>query len=118
MNEMPQGVRPLYSGFSEEPHPDVQRDEMDRGPVNQELLNSRIRWTLQLDLLLEEETAFDALIVWYSQTIRVIGSFDMKHPRTGETLRCSLVDGKLGVLQPIRPGFKAGTVPITVEFYR
>lgn len=118
MNELPSGVRLLFTGFNEEPHPEVQRDEMDRGPINQELLNSRMRWTMPLALFLDRAETFDALITWYTDTIRVIGWFNMKHPRTGKELRVRLVDGKLGALQPIRPGWKAGTVDITVEFWQ
>lgn len=118
MNELPEGVKVLFSGFNEEPHPQVQRDEMERGPVNQELLNSRMRWTMPLSLFLDRAEAFDALIRWYTETIRVIGFFDLKHPRTQETIRCRLEEGKLGTLQPVRPGFKAGTVDIVVEFWK
>lgn len=118
MNELPAGVQVLFSGYQEEPHPDVQRDEMDRGPINQELLNSRMRWTMPLTLLILSPEAFDALTNWYTNTIRVIGWFDIKHPRTGETLKVRLEDGKLGALQPIRPGFKAGQVQITVEYWK
>ncbi len=118
MNELPAGVQVLFAGFQEEPHPDVQRDEMERGPINQELLNSRMRWTMPLTLLILEAAAFDALLDWYSNTIRVIGWFDIKHPRTRETIQVRLEKGVLGPLQPIRPGWKAGQVQITVEYWK
>lgn len=116
MNELPAGVQVLVAGFEDTPKPDVQRDEMDRGPANQELINSRLRWEMAVTFLMESRSALDAFEFWYTSTIKIIGWWDMRHPRTGKMIRCRLIKGERGSAVPIAPGFRASTVTATVEY--
>lgn len=118
MNELPEGVQVLVAGFGETPDPDVQRDEMERGPINQELLNSRIRWTITVTFMMESKAALAAFFSWYRNTIKVIGYFTMKHPRTGEELQFRLVDGKIGTAAPIAPNWRASTIAAELEYFQ
>lgn len=117
MNELPNGVQILLGGFSESPDPQVQRDEMERGPVNQELLNTRMRWSMPIQFLMESREALDALLAWYRNDIKVIGFFPMRHPRTGETIQARLVEGKLENAVPIAPNWRASTINCEVEYW-
>lgn len=117
MNELPQGVQVLVSGFTDTPMPDVQRDEMDRGPINQELINTRLRWEMDAVFLMESRKALDEVLFWYTNTIRIIGYFDMRHPRTGKQIRARLVKGELGSPVPIAPGFRASTIQTKLEYF-
>jgi hypothetical protein len=117
MNELPSGVQVLVAGYGETPSPQVLRDEMDRGPVNQELINSRMRWTMSVTFLMESKAALDALLVWYRDTIKVIGYFTLNHPRTGKPIQARLVEGKLGTISPLAPGFRASSVSVELEYY-
>ena len=117
MNELPSGVQILLGGFSESPQPQVQRDEMERGPVNQELINSRLRWEMPVQFLMESKQALTDMLAWYTRTIRVIGFFDMRHPRTGEVIRARLVEGKMEQAVPIAPDWRASTINATIEYW-
>lgn len=117
MNELPAGVQVLVAGFADTPKPDVQRDEMDRGPVNQELINTRLRWEMDVTFLMESKQALEEFEFWYTRTIRIIGWFDLKHPRTKKVIRARLVDGERQAAVPIAPGFRASTISAKLEYY-
>lgn len=116
MNELPSGVQVLAAGFEDVPKPDVQRDEMDRGPMNQELINQRIRYEMTVTFLMDTRSALDAFEHWYTNVIKIVGWWDMPHPRTGKTIRVRLIKGERGAAVPIVPGFRAATVTATVEY--
>lgn len=116
MNELPPGVQVLVSGFADTPMPDVQRDEMDRGPINQELINTRLRWEMDVQFLMESRQALTDIMFWYRNTIGIIGYFDMVHPRTGQTIRARLVKGEMGAALPIAPGWRASTIQAKLEY--
>lgn len=118
MNELPKGVQILLGGFSESPHPDIQRDDMERGPVNQELLNTRIRWSMPVQFLIQGKDTLAALLSWYTDTIKVVGFFDMPHPRTGEIIRARLVEGRLDQATMIAPKWRASTINCEVEYWK
>lgn len=117
MVTLPFGTRIVFSGFGEKPTPDVQRDEMERGPANQELLNSRVRVEVSATLLFESRDAITAFFNWYYNTIKVIGYFDMIHPRTGQLIQARFIGGDIGTVSPLAPGFYAGSTTTTIEYY-
>lgn len=117
MNELPKGIQVLASGYADTPQPDVQRDEMDRGPVNQELINTRLRWEMGVTFLMETRQALEDFEHWYTNTIRIIGWFDVRHPRTGQTIRARFPKGERGAAEMIAPGWRASSVTAKLEYY-
>ena len=97
--------------------PRVQRDEMDRGPANQELINSRMLWNTKATLIFETKEAIATFLDWWQNTIGVIGWFEMPHPRTGQTIRARVPSGAVGDISPLASGFYAATVATTLEYY-
>ena len=117
MNELPKGIRLLTEGYSDTPKPEVVRDEMDRGPANQELLNTRMRMEMQVTFFMDTRAKLEAFEDWYRNTIRIIDWFDTVHPRTGVAIRARFPNGERGPAVALVPGFRASSVNATVEYY-
>lgn len=117
MSTIPKGVKFLAEGFGETPEPTVQRDEMERGPINQELINSRMRYVLPVTILMERKQYIADFMSWWKNDLGVIGYFDLKHPRTGEMIRARFVGGKIGTLQMIAPGWRAASLSTELEYW-
>lgn len=117
MAALPQGVKLLVAGFGDTPEPSVQRDEMDRGPINQELLNSRVLWKMQATLLMETKAAQAAFDNFWRNEVGIIGWFDLVHPRTGQLLSVRFVGGKIGTATMIAPGWRAASRAVELEYY-
>lgn len=118
MSTIPKGVQFLAAGFGETPEPTVQRDEMERGPINQELINTRVRYVMPVTILMESKAAITLFMDWWKTELGVIGYFDLKHPRTGEMLRARFVSGKIGTLTQIAPGWRAASTSAELEYWK
>lgn len=118
MSTIPEGVQFLVEGFGETPEPTVQRDEMERGPINQELINTRVRYVMPVTILMTSKAAIAAFESWWKNDLGVIGYFDLKHPRTGVMLRARFVSGKIGTLEQVAPGWRAAKTSTELEYWQ
>lgn len=118
MAAFPNYVRFDLNGYTEGEDPSVLRTEMERGVPKERIINSDVMATIKgtVTFLAKEDIAsFDA---WYFDTIKRIGWFDFRHPRTRQMLSVRLVGGKRGELQPIKAGFGIATRMIELEYLR
>ena len=118
MADFPSYARFDLGGFTEGEDPSVLRTETERGVPKERLINTNVMATLKGNVVFlakEDIAAFDD---WYFDTIKRIGWFNMRHPRTREMLNVRLVGGKRGELQPIKAGFGIAQRAIEVEYLR
>lgn len=115
---LPSYTRAIMSTASDTPKPQVERVEMDRGPAQQRLVNSRVLFNMAVEFLFETNADLNDFVDnWYTSTIGVIGWFTMRHPRTGATVTCRFPSGALGDVTPITGGYTMATVSSVVEYY-
>lgn len=114
---LPGYARPIMSTASDTAKPKVERIEMDRGPAQQRLVNSRILRNMAIELLFETNDDVNSFDAWYTTTINIIGWFTMKHPRTGTIITARFPSGALGDVTPITNKYGISSVKTTVEYY-
>lgn len=118
MADFPNYLRFELSDYGESEDPSVMRTEMERGAPKQRIINSRVMATLKgtVTFLSKEDIAsFDE---WYFNTIKRVGYFNMRHPRTREMLSCRFIGGKRGELIVAKAGFGIATRQLEVEYLR
>lgn len=98
MAALPSYVVVRMSGYSEQFDPSVERTEMERGMPKQRVLNSRVIVSLQVSLLMETTEQAEDFLDWYHDVIGRIGFFNMRHPRTGQTISARFPGGQIGTL--------------------
>lgn len=119
MSALPKYARVIVDGQAEEFDPSVERVEMERGRPKMQTINSQVLMKLKCNLLfhrLQDMADFDT---WYFDTIKRIGQFTMRHPRTGQQITANFEGGSIGQLMPIPGGWgKGGMRSVTIEYLR
>lgn len=115
MATLPLGTRILTDGFKEKSNPSVLRTDMERGVAKERVLNTKIVVTLTGTLYHDTLEAMAAFDTWYEDTIKRIGWFDMRHPRTRELVSVRFLGGDIGELEPLPGGFINGGVRQNVQ---
>jgi len=100
MAQLPSTALVMFSNLQNGFDPSVQRDEMERGPAKERVLNSRVAMTQALSLYFETLAAADEFEAWYFDVIGRIGWFTMRHPYRGTTITVRFIKGDIGVLVP------------------
>ena len=118
MAALPEYVCIEQGGWAERPVPSVDRVEMERGAPKQKLLNSQIRWEASATFCFRSKADAVAFENWYVNVIRVIGSFTMEHPETGQTVLANFIAGDIGELVPRAPNFAVSSRQVRLEYMR
>ena len=108
----------MRDGYSESFDPSVLRTEMERGLPKERLLNSQVLMKINATLLFKSKEDVSNFETWYFDTIKRIGWFNMKHPRTGNTIYARFEGGNIGSLSPLAPRFFAASREVIIEYLR
>ncbi len=118
MESFPEYVQILLADYGEEFDPAVERTEMERGVPRQRILNTHVLQLVNASILFRSKQAAADFEAWYFNNLKRIGWFDLKHPRTGETVRARFQAGKIGGLQPLTPRFGFAKRDLVLEYMR
>lgn len=118
MAALPSYVTVRMTGFSESFDASVQRTEMERGMPKQRLLNTQVLQKLNVSLLMATAEQAEDFIDWYLDTIKRIGFFTMRHPRTGATISVRFEGGSIGELRSISGTDGLWQRDVVVEYLR
>ncbi|WP_313171474.1 hypothetical protein [Stenotrophomonas sp.] len=108
----------LTDGFTESFDPAVERTDMERGVPKQRLINSQVLVKLSATLLFRSAADVVAFEAWYFDTIKRIGWFQLKHPRTGALITARFENGSIGTLSPLAPAFFIASRTVVMEYVR
>lgn len=108
----------ILDGAEESFDPSVLTTEMERGVPKQRILNSQVMVTIQGTVLFTSASDIAAFESWYFDTIKRIGWFDFRHPRTGATVQARFQKGDIGPLTPAASAFIVATRTLSVEYLR
>lgn len=119
MSALPAYARVILEGQSEEFDPSVERVEMERGRPLMRTINSQVLMKLKCTLLFHRPQDIENFDAWYFTTIKRIGQFTMRHPRTGQQITANFEGGSIGQLAPLPGGWgKGGARAVTIEYLR
>lgn len=118
MAALPGYVIVRLAGFSESFDPSVERTEMERGIPKQRLRNSQVLQKLNLSLLVATAEQAEDFLDWYLLTIKRIGFFTMRHPRTGAAITVRFDGGSIGELRSISGTDSLWQRDVVVEYLR
>lgn len=118
MADFPSYAQILTDGFSESFDPAVERTDMERGVPKQRLINSQVLVKLSATLFFRSSDDVAAFESWYFDTLKRIGWFQMKHPRTGAAITARFEGGSIGSLSPLGPKFYIASRNVVMEYLR
>lgn len=118
MADLPSYVVVRMAGYSEEVDPSVERIEMERGMAKQVVKNSRVVVSLQVSLLMATTQQSEDFLDWYCDVIGRVGFFNMRHPRTGQTISARFVGGNIGTLRSVSGTDHLWQRDVVVEYLR
>lgn len=118
MTDFPGYAQILMDGYTESFDASVERTEMERGVPKQRLVNSQVLVKLNATLLFVTSGDVAAFENWYFGTIKRIGWFQMRHPRTGVSITARFESGNIGSLAPLGPGFHIASRSAVIEYLR
>ena len=118
MAALPSYARLLFDSASESFDPSVVRTEMERGIPKQRILNSQVLVKVSANLLFMSAADVSAFEDWYFTTIKRIGWFDVRHPRTGVVTSMRFEGGSIGTLMPAAGAYALATRSVTLEYMR
>lgn len=116
MAALPDYVSLLLAGQAETFDPAIVRSEMERGLAKQRVGNSRVVRKLNATLQFESSADVNAFEDWYFNTIRRIGFFDVRHPRTGALTAMRFENGSIGELAPAVSGYHIASRTVVLEY--
>lgn len=116
MAALPDYVSLLLAGQGDAFDPSVIRSEVERGLAKQRVGNSRVVRKLNATLHFESQADANAFEAWYFHTIRRIGFFDVRHPRTGVLIPMRFEGGNIGELVPAVNGYHIASRAVVLEY--
>ena len=116
MAALPDYVSLLLAGQADSFDPSVVRSEMERGLAKQRVGNSRVVRKFTATLQFESNADVNAFEDWYFNTIRRIGFFDVRHPRTGALTPMRFEGGNIGELVPAVNGYHIASRAVVLEY--
>lgn len=116
MAALPDYVSLLLAGQAEIFDPAIVRTEMERGLAKQRVGNSRVVRKLNATLQFETNADASAFEAWYFNTIRRIGFFDVRHPRTSVLTPMRFEGGSIGELVPAVNGYHIASRSVVLEY--
>lgn len=118
MAKLPATALVLFSNLADGFDASVARDEMERGPAKERVLNSSVLKRQGLSLYFENLSAANDFERWYFDEINRIGWFEMTHPIRGGTILVRFIQGNIGELVPDQHGYGDFRRDTAVEYYR
>ncbi|MEB2187726.1 hypothetical protein VDS18_17795 [Xanthomonas campestris pv. campestris] len=118
MASLPAYVGVLYDAILERPVPSVKRTEMERGLAKQERINSRTVVNLSLSFDFSNKDDAAAFLDWYFDVIKVVGTFTMAHPRTGQQITAQFIGGDIGELRAVEGVDRPYQCDVQIEYLR
>lgn len=118
MATFPTNLRYDLDGFRESEDPSVLRSEMERGVPKERLINTNVIARMKGTVTFFSKEDIAAFDTWYFDTIKRIGWFDIRHPRTRQIVSARLIGGKRGDLVPITGGFGLAYRELEMEYVR
>ncbi len=118
MAALPDYVRVVFAGQSEEFDPSVERTEMERGVPKQRIINTSVLMKLSMSFYFASAADAMAFDDWYFDDIKRIGWFTMLHPFTGASITCRFDSGSIGKLVPDEMWVGDFRRDVTVEYLR
>lgn len=104
--------------YGESFDPAIERVEMERGVPKQAVRNSLVLARIECALLFKSKQAAADFEAWYFGTLRRVGWFALKHPRTGQTVQARFAGGDIGRLEPLDPLFEVSRRAVAIEYLR
>lgn len=118
MAQWPAYAKIALGGFGEEFDPSIRRTEMERGMPKQAIQNTHVVQELTFTVIFETNKAANDFEDWYFNDLRRIGFFDLRNPRTRQTVSARFKEAKIGTLTPVTGGFGVSQRTVTVEYLR
>lgn len=118
MADFPTYARFTVDGFGELMNPNIRQTEMEKGPKKMQIVSSKVMAEMTGTVVFRSAKEAADFESWYLNTIKRIGWFNMKHPRTGQTILGRLKDANIGTLTRVSPRWNASYREITVEYQR
>lgn len=116
MAALPDYVSLLLAGQAEKFDPAVVSTEMERGLAKLRVGNRRVVRKLNATLQFETNADVNAFEDWYFNTIRRIGFFDVRLPRTGALKPMRFEKGDIGELLPAVNGYHIASRAVVLEY--
>jgi len=116
--DFPSYAHILADGFTESFDPAVERTDMERGVPKQRLVNTQVMAKVSATILFRKKADIASFESWYFDTIKRIGWFQIKHPRTGATITARFEGGSIGTLVPLGPAFYIASRTVILEYQR
>ncbi len=118
MAQLPDYLTILLDDTGEEFDPGVIKSEMERGMAKHRVGQSRVVVEVPVTLLFDREEDAESFYDWYFNTIKRIGFFTWKDPRT-QTLRSGrFKGGAIGKLVPTIAGYAQSKRSCVLEYLR
>lgn len=116
MAALPDYVSLLLAGQGDDFDPSVISSEVERGLAKLRVGNSRVVRTLEATLQFESNADVNAFEAWYFDTIRRVGFFDVRHPRTGALTPMRFEGGRIGKVVPAVNGYHIASRAVVLEY--
>lgn len=118
MAALPDYVKILLEGAGEEFDPGVVVSEMEKGLAKMRVSSARV--VAEVPAVLQFYSTADTLAFedWYFNTIKRIGFFDVKDPRTGQLRAMRFKGGDIGKLEPLVGRYAKARRSVTLEYLR
>lgn len=118
MTALPSYVRVLRDGAGEEFDPGVVVSEMEKGLAKMRVSQSRV--VVQVAATLFFRTRQDSISFegWYFDTLKRIGWFDWRDPRTGQVRTVRFKGGAIGRLEPQSARYGHSKRAVNLEYLR
>lgn len=116
MAALPNYVSLLVAGQADTFDPAIVRSEMERGLAKQRVGNSQVVRKLSATLQFESNADVNAFEDWYFNTIRRIGFFSVRHPRTDVLTAMRFEGGSIGELVPAVNGYHIASRAVVLEY--
>lgn len=118
MAALPSYVKLLRDNAGEKFDPGVAVSEMEKGLQKMRVTQSRVVVQVAATLFFKTRQDSIAFESWYFNTIRRIGFFDWRNPRTGQVLSVRFKGGDIGQLTPVTSRYGKSQRAVTLEYLR
>ena len=118
MAQLPSNALVMFSNLQNGFDASVERDEMERGPAKERVLNDTVVANQSLSLYFETLAAAEEFEAWYFQVIKRIGWFTMRHPYKSTDITARFIKGDIGQLVPDQHGYGDFRRDTVVEYMR
>lgn len=116
MSVLPSYVRLLRDDAAEQFDPGIVVSEMERGLQKMRIAHSRVVVQISATLFFRSRNDTIAFDDWYFSTIKRIGWFEWRDPRTRTVRRVRFRGGDIGRLIPVRASYAIAKRAVVLEY--